>query len=323
MDDEKYQKLIDVLSNVEENELEEYEQVKLLFKGFTFPNNKIPEKKNLWFEKDEIRKDSEYYETIIKIIDSFLRYCENKESLKIDFLSKEINDIFENSQFSGYYKCILEISKMFDTYEEYFIEIIRGLLCLGYKKESAINSSFVDSIKEFVLDERIQKSIYSSFLKDIDYQNIDQEFLSNLNSLLSLILNNGKEENVKFIIKKLKKVDESKGQRISSVSTNFENNEEESKYDNNNKSEEESLSTRNNQESSPKSQNFPSITQNSLLYSPSEIKNSPKSNEKASLIVEGINAEINDESNKNSKKITIQNDQQTKKNDSIQENLSE
>ena len=78
MDDEKYQKLIDVLSNVEENELEEYEQVKLLFKGFTFPNNKIPEKKNLWFEKDEIRKDSEYYETIIKIIDSFLRYCENK-----------------------------------------------------------------------------------------------------------------------------------------------------------------------------------------------------------------------------------------------------
>ena len=49
MDDEKYQKLIDVLSNVEENELEEYEQVKLLFKGFTFLNNKILEKKNLWF----------------------------------------------------------------------------------------------------------------------------------------------------------------------------------------------------------------------------------------------------------------------------------
>ena len=47
-------------------------------------------------------------------------------------------------------------------------------------------------------------------------------------------------------MKKLKKVEESKGQRISSVSTNFENNEEESKYDNNNKSEEESLSTRNN-----------------------------------------------------------------------------
>ena len=128
---------------------------------------KFLKKKNLWFEKDEIRKDSKYYKTIIKIIDSFLRYCENKESLKIDFLSKEINDIFENSQFSGYYKCILEISNMLGFDEEDFIEIISGLLCLGYKKESAINSSFVDSIKEFVLDERI------SFLKDIDYQNID------------------------------------------------------------------------------------------------------------------------------------------------------
>jgi len=42
-------------------------------------------------------------------------------------------------------------------------------------------------------------------------------------------LNNGSEENIKSLIKKLKKSEESKGQRISSVSTNFENNEEESK----------------------------------------------------------------------------------------------
>ena len=60
-----------------------------------------------------------------------------------------------------------------------------------------------------------------------------------------------------------------------------------------------------------------------MLSSPSEIKNSPKSNEKVSLIVEGINAEINDESNKNSKKITIQNDQQTKKMNLFKKNLSE
>ena len=48
-----------------------------------------------------------------------------------------------------------------------------------------------------------------------------------MNSLFSLILNNGSEENIKILIKKLKKSEESKGQRISSVSTNFENNEEE------------------------------------------------------------------------------------------------
>ena len=177
--------------------------------------------------------------------------------------------------------------------EEDFIEIISGLLCLGYKNESAINSSFVDSIKGVCSWWKNSKIYIFIFFK--------RYWLS------------------KYWSRVLFQFEFTLESYLSSVSTNFENNEEESKYDNNNnKSEEESLSTRNNQESSPKSQNFPSITQNSLLSSPSEIKNSPKSNEKASLIVEGINAEINDESNKNSKKITIQNDQQTKKNESIQ-----
>ena len=206
MDDKKFKKLIDVLSNINEEALEKYEQVKLLFRRFIFLNDKTPQKKNIWFEKDEIRKDSEYYKTIIQIIDSFLKYCEKKESFKVDILSKEINDILANSQSSGYYKYILEISKTLELSEEYFIEIISGLLCLGHKKESAINSPFVDSIKEFSLDERIQNSKYSSLIKDIEYQNIDQDFLCDLNSLFSLILNNGSKENIKILIKKLKKI---------------------------------------------------------------------------------------------------------------------
>ena len=105
-----------------------------------------------------------------------------------------------------------------------------------------------------------------------------------MNSLFSLILNNGSEENIKILIKKLKKSEESKGQRISSVSTNFENNEEESKCDiNNNKSEEESLSTPNKQESPPK--NFSSIAQNPLLSSSPEKNNSPKLIEKSSSAI--------------------------------------
>lgn len=92
---------------------------------------------------------------------------------------------------------------MFDLAEVYFIEIISGLLCLGHKKESAINRFFVDYIKELILHERIQNSKYLSLLKEIHYQNIDQEFLHDLNTLLSLILYNGNEEKIKFI-KKLK-----------------------------------------------------------------------------------------------------------------------
>ena len=286
------------MSNINEEALEKYEQVKLLLRRFIFLNDKTPQKKNIWFEKSEIRKDSEYYKTIIQIIDSFLKYCEN-------------------------FKYIIEISKTLELSEEYFIEIISGLLCLGHKKESAINSPFVDSIKEFSLDERIQNSKYSSLIKDIEYQNIDQDFLCDLNSLFSLILNNGSEENIKILIKKLKKSEESKGQRISSVSTNFENNEEESKCDiYNNKSEEESLSTPNKQESPPK--NFSSIAQNPLLSSSPEKNNSPKLIEKSSsAISDEIKPEINEDNNKTSeKRISIQNVQQ-RKNDMIPENSSQ
>ena len=155
--------------------------------------------------------------------------------------------------------------------------------------------------------------MYSSLLKDIKYQNIDQDFLCDLNSLFSLILNNGSEENIKILIKKLKKSEESKGQRISSVSTNFDNNEEESKCDiYNNKSEEESLSTPNKQESPPK--NFSSIAQNPLLPSSPEKNNSPKLIEKSSsAISDEIKAEINEDNNKTSeKRISIQNIQQRK-----------
>ena len=320
MDEQKYEKLAKILSDVKEDVFEKYEQVKFLFQRFIFLSNKIPEKAEIWFEKKEIKKDSEYYEIIIKIIDSFLKYCEKKESFNVELLSKEINDIFEKSKFSCYYECMLEISKLFDNADAYFIEIISGLLCLGFKKESAINNSFIDSIKEFVQDERIEKSIYSPLLNDIDYQNIAQDFMINMKLLLSLILTNGNEEKIKSIIKKLKKSEESKDQRKSSVSTNFENNEEESKYDNNNnKSEEELLSTKNNKESSPTDKNIPAQSQNSLNSSPSEIKEEPKSIEKTSSFEEQINAEIKEEDNKNTeKKITFQNGQEEKKNEQIQ-----
>ena len=75
-----------------------------MFRNFIFPGNKIPENKNIWFEKDKIKKDSEYYETIIKIIDIFLKYCLKEESFSLISLSEEINNIFVNSKFFEYYK---------------------------------------------------------------------------------------------------------------------------------------------------------------------------------------------------------------------------
>ena len=104
--------------------------------------------------------------------------------------------------------------------------------------------------------------------------------MSNLNSLLSLILNNANEEDFKFAIKKLKKAEDLKEQRISSVSTNFENNVSEeikSDADNNKKGQQLLLI----------SQHQPLIQQESLLNSqnssdkiqtPSYLSSNPSTN---------------------------------------------
>ena len=97
------------------------------------------------------------------------------------------------------------------------------MLCLGYKKESEINSTFIASLKEFFQDERIQNTKYKSLFEEIDFDNIDETFMINLNSLLGLILEKGEEENIKFVITKLKKTEDSIDQRISSVSTSIDN----------------------------------------------------------------------------------------------------
>ena len=65
---------------------------------------------------------------------------------------------------------------------------------LGYKKESEINSTFIASLKEFFQEGRMQNSKYKSLFEENDYDNIDEIFMINLNSLLSLILEKGEEE---------------------------------------------------------------------------------------------------------------------------------
>jgi len=81
-----------------------------------------------------------------------------------------------------------------------YTEIACDLLCLGCKKESGINSTFIGALKEFFQDEKMQNSKHKSHFEKIDYDNIDETVMINLNSLLSFILEKGEEESIKFVI---------------------------------------------------------------------------------------------------------------------------
>ena len=48
------------------------------------------------------------------MIDKFLNNSLNKETFKVDALSKEINNIIQKSNFSAYYNNMYDISKKLD-----------------------------------------------------------------------------------------------------------------------------------------------------------------------------------------------------------------
>jgi len=304
MEEQKYKQLLSIFSDTNVYALEECENVKSLFKRFLFLENKNIEMENIWIGKDEIKKDSEYYGVIKLILDSFINSSLNKISFSVMDLANEINNIMQKSKFSVYYNNIFEISKKLDLCIENYSEIVCALYCLGFKKESGFHMTFIKTIKEFfILDERIQCSKYSCLLNDIDYDNIDEDFMLNLNSLLTLILENGDEEKIKILIKKFKKSDNSTDLRINSVSKKINDIEKKEK--------------KLNCDISQKGQKLPSsYCQNSSLEEDERKaqdteKNNYKSNDQVPLVEKDMKPKVNEEKNKE-KEVINTNTQQEK-----------
>ena len=198
--------------------MKSYSSSKDLF--FLDEKNAELKKENLWFEEEEIKKDKMYYDTIVQLTQNFLQYCENKENFRVDLLVQEINQIMKNPIFATYYSNILELSEKLDLGEKYYIEIFCGLLCFRCKKESKMHQYFKDNLKEFIVDERINNTKYSSSLKEISFENINPAFVTNLKLLVTNIIDNDKEEKkIMDLIKELKKSENSN--QISSVSTSI------------------------------------------------------------------------------------------------------
>ena len=199
-----YKKLIDIISNVDEDMAQtRLEIVQVLFKKFVSKEEKIPECKELWFEKDEIKNDTAYYQTIIKLLSIFIKYCSDFQSFKIEMFSKEIINLFKNSKIWNYFSNMLELANLFELDEEYYIEISCGLYCLGYKKNSPIHEDLIEILKDFTQTDEIKNSKFGALLKNMDYENIDESFMKNLSSLYNLILNGNNEAKIIQKIKEL------------------------------------------------------------------------------------------------------------------------
>ena len=75
MEPNKYSPLIEFLGIIKEENAEASSyKIKFLFKKFIFGDKEIPTIHEMWFDKDEIKNDKEYYQIIQSLINTFINH---------------------------------------------------------------------------------------------------------------------------------------------------------------------------------------------------------------------------------------------------------
>ena len=225
MEQNNYLSLVKIFGNAtKENDTTKYDNLKYLFKTFIFGDKDIPSVNELWFEKDEIKVDIEYYQIIQSLITTFIKYFSDGKSFKDDLLAKEIFSLFEKTKYFCPCHNLTEICYILDFGEKYYTEISCALYILGIKKRTPINDTLIEILQDFTEDELVENSKFCSQIRSIKYETINDSFMKNLMLLYNLIKSGGDEKEIKQILMNLENPEDK-----SSVSTNIEIIENEDK----------------------------------------------------------------------------------------------
>lgn len=198
-------KLIDIMKicseTKEENEVNE--SLKIVLKTLIGDNTKSV--KELWFQANEIKCDANYYNLVLSLIDILYQNLKENKVVDIKKVSEDVIKVINNNQYSSIYQQTRNLFFKVDQSEVYYYDIFCSSCFLGFKKESPLNRSFIYNLKDLKEYDDIARSPYSHEIDEFNYDNIDEEFLQNLNKFMDFILEKQSDEKiVKEIIKKLK-----------------------------------------------------------------------------------------------------------------------
>ena len=191
MNSEKLKKFLDIVNDIDkENPDNIIIILKDAFKRFVLGEEDQVDLKSLWFEKSEIKEDSDYYKIICSYIDIFISNFQDINSFSLGKFCEKIVAVSENNKYSIYYKLLLELYKRFDfdVDTELYYKIFCSLYCLGFRKESMINKYLIENLIDFRQEESIIKSGYDKCINDFNYEKIDEIFLKNFLNFFDLIL---------------------------------------------------------------------------------------------------------------------------------------
>ena len=235
MEQEKYQRIMEIIKKVDEcSATTRWHVILLMFKNSFFENEDSLENHEHWFEKEEIKTGTEYFNTITSAITAFSKYCLDQKSFEIDLFANEMDRIFKIKKFSYIYNSFLSMSQSLTSEEICFTKIYCGILSLGLKKESPIHKVLIGSLEDYFDEENIQHSKYAQRLKALKFENIcvDELLMKRLVKLFNLLNLNESEEEIIEHLNYLENVEN----RKSSGSTNIEKTEaEENKHIDENK----------------------------------------------------------------------------------------
>ena len=118
----KYSCIIQNLGNItEETDITLFDNAKLFFKKIIFGDKEIQTIHELWFEKEEIKVDKEYYRLIQSLINIFTNHFSDQKSFKEKLLMEEIVSLFRNTKYFCLYNYLIELSNLCVLEEKYFL----------------------------------------------------------------------------------------------------------------------------------------------------------------------------------------------------------
>ena len=199
MEQEKYQRIMELIKKVDEcSATTRWDAILLIFKNSFFKNEDSLKNQEHWFEKEEIKTGTEYFNTITSAITAFSKYCLDQKSFEIDLFANEMDRIFKIKKFSYIYNSFLSMSQSLTSEEICFTKIYCGILSLGLKKESPIHKVLIGSLEDYFDEENFQHSKYAQRLKSLKFENmyVDELLMKKLVELFNLLNPNESEEKI-------------------------------------------------------------------------------------------------------------------------------
>ena len=144
-----------------------YENVKIILRYFI--GEGVKSTGDLWFQSDEIKTDTNYYNLVITLIEILYNNLKNKNDFNLNKISNEVEEAIKKTE---YVRICEATRKLFFKVEPTEVDYYH--LFFGFKKQSPIYQYFISNLKDIKDYEVLSNSPHSEEFENFDYDIMDE-----------------------------------------------------------------------------------------------------------------------------------------------------